>query len=541
MSSFASRIVGTFAASAIAALPLSASADTAPEPGFSAAQLAAGVVRMVLPYGRMIADIRYASMDVDARRGAIALHGLEIVGIDDDARCRIAVGRLNVSGLQFLPGEETRTRLDISDMSIANGCFGPQAAMIGVVTGGDTIPVQRLSLDARQVTGSGAARFDLELVSPAIGRLEGSADLDYFAFYIPDFFERLAEDEDVSGMGAGVDGAGPDAPGDGINDPTDGISQDGMAAEDKTPEVGVRGTLRSADLSFEDMGLWDRVKVILPPEATSVEGLSGLVSATPGSEMAQIQQDLVDSLVAFIASPGRVTAQIRAETPVAFDSAAWPAIEDAVVALAPEFTNSAPVPPVSLIADPSDAGDARSLGLALARGEGVPQNRRRAIGLLSPIKGDPEVSLTLAKLIGEADATAAYPHAMAAAQGGVAGASVLLSALEGRMPTAALMAAQQAAGTPLTDETFANLATIRDAALAREQGEGVPRSYALAWRLASSAAAAGDGASQALLARLDARFRGDPAWITAREAAADAAIADWTQHRLGTSLAGPTD
>ena len=40
------------------------------------------------------------------------------------------------------------------------------------------------------------------------------------------------------------------------------------------------------------------------------------------------------------------------------------------------------------------------------------------------------------------------------------------------------------------------------------------------------------------MARLNARFGAEPIWITAREAAADAAMADWTSRKLGSALAG---
>ena len=67
----------------------------------------------------------------------------------------------------------------------------------------------------------------------------------------------------------------------------------------------------------------------------------------------------------------------------------------------------------------------------------------------------------------------------------------------------------------------------------------MPRSYALAWRLASSAAAAGDGAARALMTRLEARFAEVPAWAEARDAASDLAMTDWTGKALAARLADP--
>lgn len=552
MRSFVRSLAGGAAISALLVGSLPAQAATEPGFSFTMADLAGGLLRMAVPYGRMIADIRYGAIEVDGKRGAVTLRDVEASGIGEYARCKVTLGQAQISGLQFISGEDMRARIDISDLDVATNCFGPQAAMIGVVTGGDTIPIDRLSIDSRQVMGSGAATMSFELVSDGIARIEGSADFDYFAVYIPDFFRKLAEEQNPYGaphpMESFPDGmddlADPALPGmEGMEDMGE---MDDMAVPelepDPTPEVGVRGTLRAAHLSVENLGVWERIQPMLPPEATDPQSLDAMVTAPAGSEMAAIQQGLAEALRGFIADPSRrVTAEVRPETPLAFDSAEWKVPEDGIAHFAPVFANALPTPPLALIADPSAAGDARSLGLALARGDGVPQNRRRALGLLLPIKNDPEVSMALAGLVAEADPAAAYVHAMAAAQQGAAGAPALLDRLEARLPTLALLGAQPAANGALPEELFASVVTLRDAALAREQGAGVARSYLLAWRLAAPAAAAGDVAAQALIARLDARFAGDAAWIAAREGAADAAIADWTGHQLGRRLSGAAE
>ncbi|WP_255435478.1 hypothetical protein [Paracoccus sp. S1E-3] len=496
---------------------------------FSPANIAGGLLRAGVSYARMVADIRYGALEVDAERGAVMLRDLQIRGIGDQAACQVTLGRAQFSGITFWGAEDMRGRLDAADLKIANNCFGPQAAMIGMVTGSDSIPVARLALDWRQVSSSGAGQLDLEIVSPEIARIEGSVDFDYVSIYLPDALKKLAQQ------------SGPtDLEDPGADDPAMGEDRsDSFATNPERPEVGLRGTLRAAHLSIEDLGVWGRLGPILPPDATNPQAIdAGIVTAEPGSPLSEVQEGLAAAVKGFVAQPGIVTAEIRPEAPVDFDSRGWTEAGDPVAFFAPVFTNAAPRPPLRLIADPSAAGDARSLGLALARGEGVPMNHRRAIGLLSPLKGDAEVSLALATMIAEADPAAAYPHAMAAANLGAPGAPAVLDRIEAKLPTAVLLAAQMPAATPLKDEMFASVQALRDAALAREQGDGVPRSYALAWRLAASAAAAGDGAAQALMARLNARFGAEPVWITAREAAADAAMGDWTTRKLGTVLAG---
>ncbi len=509
---------------------------------FAPANIAGGLLRAGVSYARMIADIRYGALEVDAPRGAIVLRDLDIRGIGDQDRCRITLGRMQISGITFWGAEDMRGRIDAADLKIATNCFGPKAAAIGMVTGGDTIPVARLSLDWRQVTGSAASRMDLEIVSPDIARIEGSVDFDYLAVYIPDGLKKLlAEsdpyDDDLYGDSYDQDDPAMDDPA--MGDPGGADPAMGDAGADPVPDVGLRGVLRAAHLSVENLGVWDRLIPILPPDALTPQAIdSGIVTAAAGDPIRPVQDGLAAAVKAFVAQPGRISAELRPEAPVEFDSRDWTRPEDALAFFAPVFTNAAPRPPLRLIADPAAAGDARSLGLALARGDGVPMNHRRAIGLLSPLKGDAEVSLALAGMIAEADPAAAYSHAMAAANLGAPGAPAMLDMIETRMPTAALLTAQPPATAPLDKAVFVSVDALRDAALAREQGDGVPRSYALAWRLAASAAAAGDGAAQALMARLNARFGADPVWITARETAADAALADWTAWKLGTALAG---
>lgn len=524
MSSLARRLACSAAMSAmlIGGQPAVAETDSGSSI-LAPANIAGGVLRSAISYARMVADIRYGAMEIDAQRGTIVLRDLHVAGIGDAERCRVDLGRMQISGITFWAVEDMRARIDIADLTIANNCFGPKAAMIGMVTGTDMIAVERLSLNVHQHSGSGATQMDLEAVSPGIARISGSADFDYFALYIPDAFKKLAEGEDAYGLE-------PDAP-------TENMGEGPPEPENDDPEMGVRGTLRAAHVSVENLGVWERIQPLLPPDATTPEAFDAMVTAEPGTPVRNAQEGLAAALKAFVAQPGMVTAEIRPAAPVVFDSEGWQAPGDAIGFFAPVFTNARPSPPVKLIADPSAAGDARSLGLALARGDGVPRNHRRAIGLLSPIKGDAEVSLALATMIVEADPAAAYPHAMAAANLDAPGAPAMLDMIEAKLPTAALLTAQQPASAPLPDESFASVQALRDAALAREQGDGVPRSYALAWRLAASAAAAGDGASEALMARLNARFGGEPVWITAREAAADAAMADWTSRKLGTALA----
>ncbi len=500
-----------------------APAGSGDEPALSVAAIAGGLVRAGIGYGRLLADIRYDALEVDGRRGALTLHGLRIAGIGENRNCRVDLGRLDLSGLSFWGAEDMRGRLEISGLSIAANCFGSNAAMIGMVTGGDTIPLDSLVIDTRQISGSGAARFDIEAVSPGIARIEASVAFDYVSLVAPRLLDEIRRGSDPYG-GAPAQDFTFDKKGNPATTPA-------------TPEIGLRGELKAAHVSVEDLGLWARVQPILPPDAVGADAVRAVVTAAPGSALRAVQEDLAEALAGFIARPGRVTAEIRPDRPLAFDSTEWPDPEAAMALLRPAFTNAPPSPPLALIAAP-EGDDPLALGLALADGLGLPRNSRRAIALLGPLEDSAEAMLTVARLTAESDPPAAHAHAQRAAALGDSRAPVLLDRIEARMATADLLAAQAAADMAVPEDVFASPPALRAAALAYAEGDGVARSHAMAYRLAASAAAAGDGLARSLLARLDARFGADPAWIETRNAAADLAMEDWTGRGLATRFSG---
>ncbi|WP_244936000.1 hypothetical protein [Paracoccus siganidrum] len=524
------RLAAGTALAALLALPASAQTAPAPAPGsfLSPANIAAGLLRAAVSYGRILADIRYGAIEADPVRGGVILRDLQVNGLGDHANCHVSLGRLELSGLSLWYSEHSHLRIDAGDLSVANNCFGPNAAMIGVVTGTDHIPLASLAIDLRQSMGSGAAVMDIEAVSPGIARIEASADFDHVSIFSPDLLSRMAEGDQRTDPF----GADPFAP-----DEDDLATPFGNPSDTSEPSVGLHGSLRAAHLTVENLGVWERVNPMLPPDIAGPQGMEALVTAPPGTPLHQLQQGLAEALKNFVAQPGRITAEIRPQAPIAFDSTAWTSPEDAAALFMPAFSNALPTPPLALIADPQDASDPRALGLALARGEGVPRNTRRALELLTPLQDDPEIALALADLLADSDPAAAYVHALQAAATGTPGAMAALDRAEARLATADLLAAQPAADSALEDDAFASAVALREAALARAEGRGQTRSYGLAWRLATLAAAAGDSPARALMDRLQARFGDDPAWIAARAQAADAALEDWTDRDLATTLA----
>ncbi|MDO5604352.1 MAG: hypothetical protein Q4G25_04225 [Paracoccus sp. (in: a-proteobacteria)] len=519
---------------AVAALLMAAGTPAAAAPAnagdqiFSGTALTGALIRAAISYGRMIADIRYDSLEVDPARGGVTLRDMRITGIGQHSNCRISLGKMQVSGISFWGADDMRLRLDITDLGIATNCFGPNAAMIGMMTGRDVIPVDLLTVDSRSVASSGAAVVDIELHSAGIARVSASADFDYVSLIAPTILAGLTGQRGLYGDDFLSPPGGTDHP---FGSPD--------AGGEPMPEIGLRGMLNAAHVSVEDLGIWQRLSMIMPPDMADPSMADQIVTAQPGTAMRAAEEQLAQAVRGFLTDPGWLTIEVRPDHPVAFDTTTWTAPEDALVVLAPVATNAPPTPPLALIADPGTGGsDPLALGLALAEGRGLPQNPARAVMILSALPESPEAQMALARLSQGTEPATAYRHAQTAAGLGAAGAIALLDRLESRMSTADLLAVQPAVTDALSAADAGSVPALRNAALAAEEGNGVARSYQQAWRLASLAGAAGDGASHALMARLEARFGDDPDWIRARDAAAAQALNDWVSLGLSEVLNG---
>lgn len=514
MSLFTRGLVASTALGLALATPVSAQTQPESTSMFAPANVVGGVIRLLVTYARVVADVKYGALEIDAKRGALTMRDLSVSGIGPDGKCTVTLGQITMNGISFWLAEDLRSRLDASDIVVSTNCFGRQAPVIGMVAGGDLIQISDLTIESTQTVGSGAASLAFEIVSPSIARIEGTADFDYFSLFSPDFFQKLNYTPDYS-------------------DPN--YSYDSSARE---PSFGVHGTLRAAHVSVENLGIWERMQPMIPPDMITPEAINEALQADPAVIDPAFTSQLATALNNFVATPGRVTAEIRPAKPVEISTSTWKTPQDAVAALQPVISNAAPTPPLPLIADPSDQTDPRAMGLAFATGQGVPQNTGRAIELLTPLQEDGEVALALADLTADSDAAASYQHALRAAEAKTSGAAAALDRAETRLATADLFKAQLAADADLPDTAFASVINLRDQARAYEDGQGAPRSYALAWRLGSLAAAAGDGPSQSLLKRIDLRFGNDPEWLAVRNAASDQALDDWTKQSLATRLAG---
>lgn len=518
-------ILSTATAIAVAPLSLPAPAHAAPSEDFSilsSAGLTGVLIRVGVSYARVVSDVRYGSLQVDDQRGTLTLRDLTITGLDEFSECRIGIGTLELSGISLWSVEEPEGQMNLRDVTVANNCFGANAATIGVVTGGPQIVLSDLSVSMRQGFGSGKAVISLTASSPGLARLSAAGDFDYFALSSGSLLTELLRDDSQD--------FDPNT----WEDPTNPETM----PEPADPPLP-RGTLRSAHVSLTDLGGLERLKPMLPPQLTDPAAIDGMVTAPAGTPLGNFQAELAQALKTFMDQSGTVTVQVRPEAPIDFDFATLQSADAVVAHFAPQVTNALPTPPVPLIADLSDESDPRALGLALASGQGAPRDPARALDLLQPLAGDPaadpQVELTVAELMSATDPVQAYGHAVGAAAARAPGGLVMLDRIEADLPTADILRGQEGADTAVADEVFVSPDLLRDEALRRERGEGVARSYALAYRLALLAGAAGDLSAQSLITRLDQRFGNDEEWTTRRDAAIQQANTDWTDRDLGQS------
>lgn len=400
--------------------------------------------------------------------------------------------------------------MSLRDLSVANNCFGANAGMIGIATGGPTINISDLDISGLQTIGSGRTEIEFALESPDIARLSAVASFDYFSLSSPDLLRHLRE------------GPAHDRP----------VPPAGTAGEPAPPPVP-RGTLRHAHVTIEDRGGLDRLQALLPPDAAGV-AIDGIVTAPAGSPMGDFQRELAEAAHSFLTNRGQMTIEVRPPEPVDFDFVLLDTPDQAIGLFAPRIVEGRASPAVALIADPSDLSDPRALGLALASGQGVPRDPARAVDMLTPFAGEPEVDLELARqFLAMRNPAAAYSHAQSAAAGAMPDAVPLLDRIERTLPLSDILSAQPPATTELPAEVFATTDQTAALALRYARGDGVARSYGLAYRLGLIAAARGHGGAQALIDRLDGDFGQDEAWHPLNRTAIDAANDDWMRLGLG--------
>jgi TPR repeat protein len=514
-----------------ALLALAAGAAPAqPAPETAQAERALRVVQRlatqyVILFARTAIDLTYESLSIDPRSQETVINGLVLrprLGWDPEGACEIRIARLAASNAGDIDVFESL--IEVSGLSVPAVCLQPGAGMMLQSFGYETVEIDRASINAAYEISSSAADIVVSADVAEAAELTLTADFDYVW---------------IRGL---------------------------MDEEGGEPEPVAK--LASAELAFENAGLWERVSPMLSAQFGDVNQLPGMVGpllsqllAQPGQPLGEAEQALVDNvteeLARFVREGDRLVLTMAPEGGVWLQEDILQTPARAIAALQPELS-SAPLS-IARMVEPSvitaalaggegldDAARLRAAG-ALVTGIGAPRAPAEGLALVEPLaeRWNAEAAALAAEaLAAGGDAGGAYAMALRA-MAGEAGTTGLADRLETGLADGQILTlqAEEFAEWPRLGEWQAartdaqetgDVSAMRRLAFRASSGAGAPRNYREAYFLASLAAAAGDAGAAALRDRLDARFTGfggeiAEAWLTAREQAAGEAVGAWTE------------
>lgn len=523
------------AALVAAALSLPAAAQEGdPRPGygeiFAFDRLATALANVGIAAIRTQMELEYEYLSTDVLRGTLSLSGVTArprLPYDRAGQCEITVERAVLSSDLSEPfAVSSEVALTLIGANAAIACLPPEASLGLRTAGFNAITLDRLTLTADYVYGTGATLFDLSAA------LNGVAILDVSA--AGTFLPRPGE-----------------------------FGQSGDPAFRVTRAVA----------SLRDTGGWAALSQLLPenlraPEtirALGNEQLTQALSEGGTRNLSAIERNFIDALMtqveAYVRDPGEIT--IEADLPpggIVLEPDTYAKPHGLISALALD-ARMTPLSRSRLIdtglLSQIDGGDLTiaerlDLARALMSGDGVPLATALVPELLAPVLGSDddraaEAAGLVANALARTDPETAYGHALRATAAEVPGAISMLDALEARLTTPTVIAAQNVnlTGSPADAlGTGTDPRDLRALALAHFTGLGAPRAYARAYYYALLAEAAGDIGATALREEIEARFgaRGPAVaafWSDLSAETQRAALADWIALDLASRYRAP--
>lgn len=517
-----------------AALPCAATAQS--QPSFwdliSPERILRSVAQSAIMALRTQMDITYSDMAIDLAAGRVALTDVRVWPLpewDANGDCEIAIDRLTLRTAALDEADRLRFKLQASGVSAPAVCLPQEPRGALAMAGLDGLEMPRLTIDLNYDMRASDAAVQVFATVTDVATATLTADIAY-------------------------------------------ISVDGRYdMEDPEPVV----FLDDASLVIENLGIWNVLQGMAPPEFTNpasaalvAEGAIGgmLAGANRGaapdgrqgdpSALTEAQAAFVQSIAttwpAFLVNPDTIVIETNIDGNVYLDFALF---EDPryvfdklrpVLALAP--TSAGRILPAEMLrqAMGGDVGalsdqQRRSLGLALMTGAGAPRNIEAGMALLSALAeaGDGEAAMALSDALAVRAPEDAYLWALRAGAEGVPGATALLDRIEGDLGLAATLRLQEAvSGDDQQDPAMlGSVAMIREQAAMRQLGRGMTRSYLIAAKWAMIGAAAGDAEAADILADLDEKARradaeGQAAWVDFEAEASRLAMEVWLGHDL---------
>ncbi|MEM1374175.1 MAG: hypothetical protein AAGF78_07325 [Pseudomonadota bacterium] len=495
-----------FTVAALSTLPLAVSAQPAP-PAWAELIALDSVLTWAVQTGitaaRSQADVVYEHLDVAGGGQIITLSGLVIYPIlDTDEDCEIVVDRLTLTSSAWGELNDLSVRIDTIGTAFDVGCLPPEARQGLAVLGQDRLTLDHAVLSMAYHVPSAGADLRFTATSAENVEIAITATADYLAF------------ED--------------------------------AGSEPLPVI----FLEDATVSLTNLGLWEKLSPLVPPEMLDPAVLGPLITqqvlnllqdggsvVVPTATEQAFVASLGEAASAFVADPRRLVLEMRPDGPTYMDFYAYeddglrPLIEDTRPLMRTSPSSEAlQIEPAILRA--ALAGDAPRdemlrVGRALLTGDGAPKNPARALEILGPMAETLD-GTTLAALSQAApDPLDAYGLALRAAAAGGTGTDAALAEAEDALGLEDILATQTAV-SPAVAGPSGNETALRSAALTYLTGtDGTLRNYTAAALYASLAAAGGDAAAGAILDELDARFGHDPAWRAASAEIAQQATDIW--------------
>jgi len=471
---------------------------------------------------RTVMEVEYQHLATDIMRGTVSLSGVTLrpqLPYDRARQCEITLQRAGFDLGKFRPDLSATNASIVMIGAKANiACLPREVGLSLRAAGYNDIEVDRLVMEVDYVHGTGEIRTN---GSAAINDML-TVDLAMAGTILP----RLND---------------YGTPGD--------------------PAIRVR----QAVLGIQDTGGWTRLSSQIPenlrqPEVLQSLGTEELTNALSNNGTRALSaterrfvDDLMEHVAEFVRNPGEIT--IEAQLPasgIVLEPEVIEAPEELLQALAPD-ARIAPRAQAQLL-DPTllaringnlSGPERLQLAQALLTGNGVPRAQSLVPDLLAPLMGSdvPEAAdaaLLTARAQLSTDPAAAYGNALSASSARLPGAVPLLDALEARLTTMQVIAAQDAnlAISGVTALPQSNdIRAVRTLALQHFTGLGASRSYRQAYYFALIAEAAGDIGARPLREDIEARFanRGDAVddlWRDLRIETQQAALSDWVSGNL---------
>lgn len=512
------------------ALPLHAQDTPAPETpvtlwdAFSVENLLGMIVQSFMPTLRVLADVRYAQIDVDPVRNRIALVGVDIRPylpyVDGDA-CAITADAIVLSGQPIDRQQGYALALSLEGASVDFDCLPNEARPVVGMLGVENIRLDRATVNVNYDFASGGAMIHFGADLDNLASLSGSADLDYISYRM-DF---------------------------------------------ETEEVMPAAHVNHVQLTLEDRGLYAAGARMAPPGMLDPAALEqiipgalrdmfGEMNGIEARELSTEQQAFITQAVqvaqAFVVNPTQIVLETgAAQTPVRLGEGDLEDPKAMFSKLAPRIgTTPAAITAGITSADLKQAIDgllptSRNLevGRALLSGIGAPRNTTLGLRLLDPLakEGNPVATSLMAEAMQEMNPPVAYRLALHAASKGQPQSLSLLNGLEDGLTLAQMLEVQDdmlGGGGPVASD-FASIGDIRRAARGHLLGTTRIRSYRAAYYWASVGAAAGDVASAAIRDEIDTimRLRGaSTAWNEVQTSLENGVLRDWVGRDLPGAL-----